>query len=112
MAAKYQASGEASKVHYENIYSKEFASNGKEAFLLRVTLINGKPKIGLSRFWHNFKDNEWYPAKEHFFVPVDVWENLVEFLPTGAAEIAQLNLSGMLKELYFSVPQLLYKHFS
>ena len=111
MAGKYQASGEAPKVHYENIYSKEFASNGKEAFLLRVTLINGKPKIGLSRFWHNFKDNEWYPSKDHFFVPVNVWENLVEFLPTGAAEIAQLNLSGMLEQLSFSLPNYYIKFF-
>ena len=101
MAGKYQAPGEARKAHYENIYSKEISSNGKEAFLLRVTLINGRPKIGLSRFWHNFKDNEWYPSKDHFFVPLDVWESLVEILPTGASEIAQLGLSGVHNPLLF-----------
>ncbi len=96
MAGKYQTSRETPKVQYENIYSNEFASNGKEAFLLRVTLMNGRAKIGFSRFWHNFKDNEWYyPSKDHFFVPLAVWENLVKFLPNGAAEIAQLGLSGM-----------------
>jgi len=102
MTGNYQASGAAPKVQYDNIYSKEFASNGKEAFLLRVTLMNGRPKIGFSRFWHNFKDNEWYPSKDHFFVSLDVWENLVEFLPTGATEIAQLGLSGMHQLILFS----------
>ena len=101
MAGKFQAPGEVRNAHYENIFSKEISSNGKEAFLLRVTLINGRPKIGLSRFWHNFKDNEWYPSKDHFFVPLDVWESLVQILPTGAAEIAQLGLSGVHNHLLF-----------
>ena len=95
MAGKYHATGEARAVQYENIYSKEFSNNGRDSFSLRVTLIDGKPKIGLSRFWHNFKDNEWYPSKDHFFFPTNVWEDLIEFFPTGAADIAQLSLSGM-----------------
>ena len=101
MAGKNQATGEALNVQYENIYSKEISSNGKEAFLLRVTLMNGRPKIGFSRFWHNFKDKQWYPSKDHFFVPLDVWESLVQILPTGAAEIAQLGLSGVHNPLLF-----------
>lgn len=95
MGSKYQASGEARKVQYENLYSKDFSKNGKDAFSLRLTLVDGKPKIGFSRFWHNFKDNEWYPSRDHFFFPPNVWEDLLEFFPTGATDIAQLSLSGM-----------------
>ncbi len=81
-------------MHYDNIYSKEFANNGKEAYQLRVTLMDGTPKLGFSRFWPNFKDDTWYPTKDHFF-PVNVWENLMEFFATGAKDINQLGLSGM-----------------
>ncbi|KAF0138720.1 MAG: hypothetical protein FD122_3722 [Stygiobacter sp.] len=95
MASQRNASGEVRKVHFDNIYSKEFSSNGKEAYMLRVTLMDGKPKVGFSRFWHNFKDNQWYPTKDHFFFPVNVWEKLIDFMPTGAMEISQLDLSGM-----------------
>ncbi len=68
MGSKYQASGEARKVVYENLYSKDFSKNGKDAFSLRLTLVDGKPKIGFSRFWHNFKDNEWYSFRDHLFL--------------------------------------------
>ena len=95
MASQRNATGEVRKVHYDNIYSKEFANNGKEAYQLRVTLMDGKPKVGFSRFWHNFKDDHWYPTKDHFFFPVIVWENLMEFFATGAKDISQLDLSGM-----------------
>ena len=95
MASQRNSTGEVRKVQYDNIYSKEFANNGKEAYQLRVTLMDGKPKVGFSRFWHNFKDDHWYPTKDHFFFPVIVWENLMEFFATGAKDIGQLDLSGM-----------------
>ena len=108
MTGKNQATGEALNVQYENIYSKEISSNGKEAFLLRVTLMNGRPKIGFSRFWHNFKDKQWYPSKDHFFVPLDVWECLMDVIPNCATEIAQLGLSGVHNQLFlYLFPNLL-----
>ena len=97
MASQRAATGEVRKVHYDNIYSKEFSNNGKEAFMVRVTLMDGKPKVGFSRFWHNFKDDQWYPTKDHFFFSVNVWEKFMEFFPTGAKDISQLDLSGMQK---------------
>ena len=95
MASQRPATGEVRKVHYDNIYSKEFSNNGKEAFMVRVTLMDEKAKVGFSRFWHNFKDDQCYPTKDHFFLPVNVWEKFIEFFQTGATDVSQLDLSGM-----------------
>ena len=97
MEANAKATGEALKKHFENIYMREFAKNARDSFQVRVTLFDGTPKIGFSRFWHNFQDGEWYPSKEHFFFKREVWENLVEKISCYAGENAQLGLSGMLK---------------
>ena len=48
MASQRPATGYVSKVHYDNIYSKEFSNNGKEAFMVRVILMDGKPKVRFS----------------------------------------------------------------
>ena len=80
----------------------EFAKNVKDSFQIRVTLFDGTPKIGFSRFWHNFQDGEWYPSKEHFFFKPEVWRNLVENISRYDREIAELGLSGMpFRNLYF-----------
>ena len=100
MEANAKATGEALKKHFENIYMRECAKNARDSFQVRVTLFDGTPKIGFSRFWHNFQDGEWYASKEHFFFKPEVWENLVEKISCYAGEIAQLGLSGMLKPSY------------
>ncbi len=66
MDSNANATGEAHKKHYENIFMREFAKNGRDSFQVRVTLFDGTPKIGFSRFWHNFQDGDWYPSKDHF----------------------------------------------
>ncbi len=95
MDAKPKATGEAANKHFENIYMQEFAKNVRDSFQVRVTHFDGTPKIGFSRFWHNFQDGEWYPSKEHFFFKPEVWRNLVENISRYDREIAELGLSGM-----------------
>ena len=95
MDAKPKATGEALKKHFENIYMREFSKNVRDSFQVRVTLFDGTPKIGFSRFWHNFQDGEWYPSKEHFFFKPEVWRNLVENISRYDREITELGLSGM-----------------
>ncbi len=95
MDAKPKATGEALKKHFENIYMREFAKNVRDSFQVRVTLFDGTPKIGFSRFWHNFQDGEWYPWKEHFFFKPEVWHYLVENISRYDREIEDLGLSGM-----------------
>ncbi len=103
MDTKPSATGEAPKKNFENIYMREFVKTGRDSFQVRVTLFDGTPKIGFSRFWHNFQDGEWYPSKEHFFFKPEFWEKLVEKISVYAADIEQLGLSGMLLDYgYFT----------
>ena len=95
MAGKNHATGEAPKKQYENVFMREFAKNGRDSFQVRVTLFDGTPKIGFSRFWNNFQDDEWYPSKDHFFFKPVVWQQLVENISDYDTEIAKLGLSGM-----------------
>ncbi len=95
MESNAKATGEAHKKHYENIFMREFAKNDRDSFQVRVTLFDGTPKIGFSRFWHNFQDGEWYPSKDHFFFKPAVWQQLVENISDYDTEIAKLGLSGM-----------------
>ena len=95
MEAKQKATGEAANKHFENIYMREFAKNVRDSFQVRVTLFDGTPKIGFSRFWHNFQDGEWYPSKEHFFFKPEVWRSLVENISHYDREITELGLSDM-----------------
>ena len=95
MDSNSNATGEAHKKHYENIFMREFAKNGRDSFQVRVTLFDGTPKIGFSRFWHNFQDGEWYPSKDHFFFKPEVWQQLVENISDYDTEITKLVLSGM-----------------
>ncbi len=96
MEAKRKEPEEAPNNHFENTYMREFVKTGIDSFQVRVTLFDGTPKIGFSRFWHNFQDGEWYPSKDHFFFKPEVWEKLVEKMSFYAEEIAQLGLSGRL----------------
>ena len=95
MDSTANATGEAHKMHYENIFMREFAKNNRDSFQVRVTLFDGTPKIGFSRFWHNFQDGEWYPSKDHFFFKPEVWQQLVENISEHDTEIAKLGLSGL-----------------
>ena len=95
MESNAKATGEAHKKNYENIFMREFSKNARDSFQVRVTLFDGTPKIGFSRFWHNFQDGEWYPSKDHFFFKPEVWQQLVENISDYDTEIAKLGLSGM-----------------
>jgi len=95
MESNRKATGEAHKKNYENIFMREFAKNARDSFQVRVTLFDGTPKIGFSRFWHNFQDGEWYPSKDHFFFKPEVWQQLVENISDYDSEIAKLGLSGL-----------------
>ncbi|KAF0138604.1 MAG: hypothetical protein FD122_3756 [Stygiobacter sp.] len=105
MAVNSNTTGEARKKQYENIYMQEFFKNARDSFQVRVTLIDGTPKIGFSRFWRNFKDGEWYPSKDHFFFKPEVWHELIENISRYDREIGQLGLSGM------HLPESSLKHF-
>ncbi len=95
MDSNANATGEAHKKHYENVFIREFAKIGRESLQVGVTLFDGTPKIGFSRFWHNFQDGESYPSKDHFFFKPEVWQQLLEKISSYDTEIAQLGLSGM-----------------
>ncbi len=95
MESNAKATGEVLKKNYENIFMREFSKNARDSFQVRVTLFDGTPKIGFSRFWHNFQDGEWYPSKDHFFFKPEVWQQLVENISDYDTEITKLGLSGM-----------------
>ena len=87
--------GEAQqRTPFEQIYRHDLLTDGNECFRVIVSLKDGHPLVGLSKFYLHPDNNRWYPTKKHFFMRADQWAAMSIELMTAAKEVAELGLSG------------------
>ena len=80
---------------FENLLSCHFHGEGGNSFRVQVTLIDGKPYIGFSKYFQSRKDMQWYPGRAPFFMPLAAWKGLIPRFAGIAKRINGLGLSGM-----------------
>ena len=95
MANYQRATGEAQASNFETLSSLEFYSNPRESYRLCVTAVKGTPKLNLSKFWFNSKEQTWLPNRNNFFFSKEAWETLVKDIAKLNNEIQKQGLFGM-----------------
>ena len=87
--------GEAQhRTKFEQIYCHDLLTEENESFRVIVSLKDGMPLIGLSKFDLNPEINHWYTTKKHFFVKADQWLAMSTELLKASKEVSEMGLSG------------------
>ncbi len=94
MASSNVNAGEAYS-KFENLLSCHFHGERGNSFRVQVTMIDGKPYIGFSKYFQSSKDMQWYPGRAPFFMPLAAWKGLIPRFAGIAKRINGLGLSGM-----------------
>ena len=95
MANFQRATGEAQASDFETLSSHEFYSNQRESYRLCVTSVKGTPKLNLSKFWYNSKEETWLPNRNRFYFSKEAWGSLVKQITKLNNEIWKMGLFGM-----------------
>ena len=95
MANYQRTTGEAQTSFFETLSSLEFYSNPRESYRLCVTSVKGTPKLNLSKFWFNSKEETWLPNRNHFYFSKEAWGSLVKQITKLNIEIQKQGLFGM-----------------
>ena len=95
MAANSSQTGEALPAEFDTIYCNEFCNNGRESYRLCITEVNGKPKVNLSKFWFQFKEQKWLPTKQHLYFNFEAWSTFVAKVGILDKDIKKFGLSGL-----------------
>ena len=87
--------GEAQRrTKFEQIYRHDLLTSESESFRVIVSLKDGMPLVGLSKFYLNPENNHWYPTKKHFFVRAEQWLAMNSELLKAVKEVSELGLPG------------------
>ena len=101
MSNQVTGTGEAQNQEFVTIFSREIFNNGRDAFFLKVLLVNGQPQINILKKYYNFKCRQWLPGKGSLFFKLDAWHCFSTMINPLIDEIEKMGLSGILAQFAF-----------
>ena len=84
------ASYSGSALVIEDLKNTEFFTDGKLSFRAQIKKFNGRPFVGLVKFFYQQKLHKWLPSGKQFFMPVGIWAKFAEHVPSISDSIDRL----------------------
>ena len=84
------ASYSGSALVIEDLKNTEFFTDGNLSFRVQIKKFNGRPFVGLVKFFFQQKLHKWLPSGKQFFMPVGIWAKFAEHVPSISYSIHRL----------------------